>query len=169
MEFDIVLLKTYLIALVTNRVIICAAMAWIVAQFLKVFTSAKYREEFSAIKFLTGSGGMPSSHSAVVCAACVSCGIVDGFNSAAFAISAVLAIVVMRDAAGIRREAGKQAEAINQVSMELKKKRKGFKPTHLSVLLGHTPLQVAVGAILGIAVAIACHTFLFEQVFMNAR
>ncbi|MBQ8357203.1 MAG: divergent PAP2 family protein [Clostridia bacterium] len=152
--------------LLTNPVLISAVFAWLLAQFLKIFTSAKYRDGMSFLRFLFGSGGMPSSHSAAVCATCFSCGILYGFDSALFAVSGVLAVVVMRDAAGIRREAGKQAQVINQISEELNKKKK--KPTFeesLKVFLGHTPLQVLFGAMLGIMMAFFCQFWLFPRIF----
>lgn len=150
-------LKDNVIDLLTNRVILAAAIAWFLAQILKLFTSPKYRNGLSLLRFVVGSGGMPSSHSAAVCATCFSCGILYGYDSAAFAISAVLAVVVMRDAAGIRREAGKQAQVINQMAEELNKKKKknAFEDT-LKVLLGHTPLQVLFGALLGVLTALVC-------------
>ena len=109
---------------------------------------------------------MPSSHAATVCATAFSCGILYGYDSAIFAVAAVLAVVVMRDAAGIRREAGKQAEIINQISEELNKKKK--KPTFeetLKVLLGHTPLQVLCGALLGVMMAFFCQHWLFLKIY----
>ena len=150
-------LKRDILDLLTNKVILAAAIAWFIAQFLKIFTSRKYRNGMSLLRFVVGSGGMPSSHSAAVCATCFSCGILYGYDSALFAIAAVLAVVVMRDAAGIRREAGKQAEVINQITGELNKKQKKntFEET-LKVLLGHTPLQVLFGALLGVLIAFAC-------------
>lgn len=150
-------LKSNILDLFTNPVILAAAIAWFFAQILKIFTSRKYRNGMSLLRFIVGSGGMPSSHSAAVCATCFSCGILYGYDSALFAISAVLAVVVMRDAAGIRREAGKQAEIINQMAEELNKKKKktAFEDT-LKVLLGHTPLQVLFGALLGVLTAFAC-------------
>lgn len=164
MEFDVLQFKSHLLDLVTNRVLLCAAMAWFLAQFIKIFTSIR-REPFSFRRFLVGSGGMPSSHSAVVMATCFSCGILYGFDSAWFAVSAVLAIVVMRDAAGVRREAGKQAAVINQLSAELGKRRKSTVSTTLAEVLGHTPLQVLVGALLGVAMAFFCQSFLFDILF----
>ena len=159
-------LKKGMIELLTNRVLVCAAFAWIFAQLLKVFTSPKYRQDMSLLRFIVGSGGMPSSHAATVCATAFSCGILYGYDSAIFAVAAVLAVVVMRDAAGIRREAGKQAEIINQISEELNKKKK--KPTFeetLKVLLGHTPLQVLCGALLGVMMAFFCQFWLFEKIY----
>lgn len=158
-------LKTMLLEFVSNRVFLCVIIAWMTAQFLKIFTSPKYRKEgVSLLRFIVGSGGMPSSHAAAVSAACFSCGILYGFNSAYFAISAVLAAVVMRDAAGIRREAGKQAEAINAVTSELSKKRKLFADYTLSELLGHTPLQVFFGAVLGLLLAFLCQCLFFVNI-----
>ena len=158
-------IKTDLIEFGTNPVFLCAVIAWFLAQFLKIFTSPQYRNGLSLLRFVVGSGGMPSSHAAAVCATCFSCGILYGFDSAFFAISAVLAAVVMHDAAGIRREAGKQAEAINRISGELNKtnKKMTFEDT-LKVLLGHTPLQVVMGAILGFIMAFVCQYLLFPAI-----
>ena len=155
-----------LLAFATNRVFLCVLISWFVAQFLKIFTSSKYRKGgVSFWKFVIGSGGMPSSHSSAVCAACFSCGILEGFGSPIFAVAAVLAAVVMRDAAGIRREAGKQAEAINAVTEELSKKHKRLADYTLSELLGHTPLQVFCGGLLGFIMAFVCQGLLFPLWF----
>lgn len=160
-----VALKEHLIDFFTNRVLMCAVFSWIMAQFLKIFTSPQHREGMSFLRFLAGSGGMPSSHSAVVTAACFSCGILYGFHSPLFAISAVLAVVVMRDAAGVRRESGKQAAAINQMSRELNKKKKIVDFDLLTELLGHTPLQVFFGGVLGVIMAFLCQLWLFPLIF----
>lgn len=168
MNFDVFEIKSSIIDLFTNRVLICAVFAWFTAQLLKVFTSPKHRDGLSLLRFVLGSGGMPSSHSAAVCATCFSCALLYGFNSPLFAISGVLAVVVMRDAAGVRRESGKQAAVINQVTRELNKKRTVFDADVLSELLGHTPLQVLFGALLGIAMAFFCQGFLFPIIFPAA-
>lgn len=160
-----VALKEQLIDFFTNRVLMCAVFSWIIAQFLKIFTSPQHREGMSFLHFLVGSGGMPSSHSAVVMAACFSCGILYGFDSPLFAIAAVLAVVVMRDAAGVRRESGKQAAAINQMSRELNKKKKIVDFDLLTELLGHTPLQVFFGGVLGVIMAFLCQLWLFPLFF----
>ena len=157
-------LKESLIDFFTNRVLMCAVFSWMVAQILKIFTSPQHREEISFLRIVAGSGGMPSSHSAVVTAASFSCGIIYGFGSPFFAISAVIAVVVMRDAAGVRRESGKQAAAINQMSRELNKK-KNFDMDLLTELLGHTPLQVFFGGVLGIIMAFLCQLWLFPMIF----
>lgn len=162
--FDFILFKNNFFDFLTNPVLLCAILSWLTAQFLKPLTAWKHKERFSVLRLLVGSGGMPSSHAAVVCATAVSCGIIYGYDSAYFAISAILAIVVMRDAAGIRREAGKQAEVLNQISGELHKKRKNFKEVTLSELLGHTPLQVFFGALLGFIMAYLCQRWLFIKI-----
>lgn len=158
-------LKENFIAFFTNRVLMCAVLSWIVAQILKIFTSPAHREEFSILRLLAGSGGMPSSHSAVVTGAAFSCGILYGFGSPLFAISAVLAVVVMRDAAGVRRESGKQAAAINEMSRQLNKK-KWTDLDLLTELLGHTPLQVFCGGLLGVIMAYLCQLWLFPMIFV---
>jgi len=160
-----VALKEQLIDFFTNRVLMCAVFSWVIAQFLKIFTSPQHRDNMSFLRFLAGSGGMPSSHSAVVMAACFSCGILYGFDSPLFAIAAVLAVVVMRDAAGVRRESGKQAAAINQMSRELNKKKKIVDFDLLTELLGHTPLQVFFGGVLGVIMAFLCQLWLFPLFF----
>ena len=160
-------LKKALIDLISNRVLVCAVFAWMLAQILKIFTSPKYRQGMSFLRFVVGSGGMPSSHAATVSATAFSCGILYGYDTGIFAVAAILAVVVMRDAAGIRREAGKQAEVINHISEELNKEKK--KPTFeetLKVLLGHTPLQVLCGALLGVMMAFFCQHWLFLKIYL---
>ena len=164
MGFDVILFKNNIVDFFTNPVLLCAIISWFTAQILKLFTTPYYKKEFSVVHTLFGSGGMPSSHSAVVCAAAISCGILYGYNSAIFAIAAILAMIVMRDASGIRRAAGKHAHAINQISEELGEKKKEFKDITLPELLGHTPLQVLFGALLGFAMAYFCQRFLFVKI-----
>ena len=164
MYADVFQIKNFWIELITNRVLLCAALSWIMAQIIKIFTTPKYRKDMSFFRFIVGSGGMPSSHAAVVSATAFSCGILYGFDSALFAIAAVLAMVVMRDAAGVRRESGKQAAVINQMSREMNKKKKLIDAEMLSELLGHTPLQVLFGALLGFAMAFFCQAFFFRLI-----
>ncbi len=161
MKFDIVLFKNNFFDFLTNPILLCAGISWLAAQLLKFLTTPYYTKKFSMKRLVFGSGGMPSSHAAVVCSTCISCGILYGYDSAVFAISAILAFVVMRDAAGVRREAGKQAEVINQISEELSKKKKKFADITLPELLGHTPLQVVFGGLLGFFMAYFCHRILF--------
>ena len=138
-------------------IIICAGSAWFVAQFLKVFTGIFKVKKFSVAELLFGTGGMPSSHSASVCALVSACAIKDGFTSSSFAISLVLAMIVMRDAMGMRRQVGEHAKALNIIFKELADAKNDPELTNkaLGELVGHTPLQVFVGAIVGFLVPFA--------------
>ena len=140
-------------ALFQNYCLISVACAWILAQIIKIFTGYFREDEFSFVKFLSGTGGMPSAHSATVSALAVSSAWQFGFASFQFAISVLLATIVMSDATGVRFETGKQAKIINEIVIELFS-GKGDTNANLKELIGHTPFQVLVGAILGIIVPI---------------
>lgn len=150
--------------LFTNPVVLCAALSWFLAQVIKLITSPKYRKGMDFLRFAFGSGGMPSSHSAVVMGACISCGILEGFDSTVFALSGVLALVVMRDALGIRREAGKHASVLNDITQEMAKENEKFSEITLAEFLGHTRLQVIAGAMFGCLVACVCQLWFFPAV-----
>jgi hypothetical protein len=141
--------------IITNRHLVTGIAALVLAQILKVFFDY-WRTKSWTRAMLTSTGGMPSSHSALVVALMISIGIYEGFGSPLFAVSATLALVVMHDAAGIRRAAGKQAEAINFLFSKLEKQGIKF-DEKLKELLGHHPLEVIAGAILGAAVALAAY------------
>lgn len=135
-----------------NFPLVCAGSGWILAQILKVFTGIFKIRDFDVITLLFGTGGMPSSHSAAVMALCVSCGLCYGFDSGFFAIAVLFAIIVMRDATGVRWETGEQAKILNRIMKDL------FTSSHhedfnrnFKELVGHTPMQVFVGAIVGAA------------------
>lgn len=139
--------------IVTNRHLVTGVVGLVVAQILKVFFDY-WRTKSWSRAMLTSTGGMPSSHSSLVVALMLSIGMYEGFATPIFAVAATLALVVMHDAFGIRRAAGKQAEAINFLFSKLEKQ--GIKLDHkLKELLGHSPLEVVAGAILGTAVALA--------------
>lgn len=141
--------------LITNYYLISAMSAWLLAQFLKIFTGFFREQNFSLRTMLFGTGGMPSSHTATVASLCTSCALGEGFNSAPFAISVVLAIIVMIDATGVRRETGKQSRALNIIVEELFKSDEKTFDTHFKELIGHTPLQVICGFITGVVAALA--------------
>ena len=138
-----------------NKILITGIIGWAVAQGLKTLIYALINRKVD-LKRLTGDGGMPSAHSATVTSVAVMTGLKCGFGSASFAIAAILAIVVMHDAMGVRLETGKQAQVINEmfefldrlseesISMDVK----------LKELVGHTPMQVLAGCVLGIVVAL---------------
>ncbi len=142
--------------MIHNRMLITAVLGWAVAQVVKTLIDLALNRKVN-FERLVGSGGMPSCHSSTVCALCVGAGLEYGLDSAAFAISAILAIIVMYDARGVRRETGTQAEILNQIMEFFRLQESGehkpdFGQEQLKVLIGHTPLQVFCGAILGIIV-----------------
>ncbi len=138
--------------LLQNKLLIAAVLALVIAQFSKGIVALVTERRFD-FRYIAGSGGMPSSHSAFVTALATSAGRVDGLNSPAFAISIVLAAIVMYDAAGVRRAVSVQARILNQM-MEDYFHNKGIKQEKLRELVGHTPFQVFIGAILGFVVAL---------------
>lgn len=131
--------------LLNNKPVWVAVFAWAVAQGLKILITL-FEEKRLDITRAYGAGGMPSSHSALVTALAIGLGKKYGFDSGSFAVCAVMGMIVMYDAAGVRRAAGMQAEAINFLFHHNGMKRE----EQLKVLLGHTPLQVFMGALLGI-------------------
>lgn len=132
-----------------NLPLLAAVLSWAIAQGTKIVLTLLLEKRFDATR-LVGTGGMPSSHSALVMALAFSIGKYNGFESPYFAIALILALVVMYDAAGIRRAAGKQAEILNRLIEE----HQAPDMEKLKELLGHTPLEVLAGAILGIAVGL---------------
>ncbi|XVE92206.1 hypothetical protein REPUB_Repub01dG0076900 [Reevesia pubescens] len=140
----------------TNYPLICAFLAFAIAQSIKMFTSW-YKERRWDIKQLVGSGGMPSSHSATVAALATAIGFQEGFGGALFATALILACIVMYDATGVRLQAGRQAEVLNQIVYELPAEHPLAESRPLRELLGHTPLQVIAGGLLGVITAVVGH------------
>jgi uncharacterized protein len=135
-----------------NPILIAALIAWAIAQIVKVPLEFFYTKHWNW-SLLLRAGGMPSSHSALVSAACLAAGLIMGFDSSEFAISFVLAMIVIYDATGIRRQAGKHAEIINAMIEDLAAGHR-LKTEQLREVLGHTPLEALGGTLLGIAVAL---------------
>lgn len=135
-----------------NRILLVAIAACLIAQVLKLIIDLIQNGKFS-VKVLTTTGGMPSAHSALVTALAASVGEILGWESAEFAIATIFAIVVMYDAAGVRQAAGKQARILNQMVDELFSEDHKFNEEKLKELLGHTPVQVIAGSILGIVIS----------------
>lgn len=144
----------YIRDLVTNYVMASAFMSWLIAQLIKVIVALCEKDDRSLFKVLFSTGGMPSSHSSCVVALCIACGIKEGLGSAIFALSFILAGVVMIDASGVRYETGKQAKIINKITKKLFSENSEEVNAGLKELVGHTPFQVLMGALLGIAVAV---------------
>lgn len=134
----------------TNKCVYIPILLWMAIQLFKFLTELIVNKKLN-IKRLVGAGGMPSSHSAIVCSLAVLIGKEYGFDSGNFGIAIIMAFVVMYDAAGVRRAAGKQARILNKIletpgltTLQVQEK--------LVEVLGHTPIQVFVGAIIGFLV-----------------
>lgn len=140
--------------LLGNRILISAVSGWLIAQVLKTIIHFYFTKQFVAER-LVGSGGMPSCHSATVCSLATAAGIEYGLGSFEFAVATIFAIVVMYDAIGVRRETGIQAKIINEMMEVFSSMNKELSTEEkLKELVGHTPLQVLIGAILGILIAV---------------
>lgn len=143
-----------------NRILDVVTIAWFLAQFYKVMESLMVSKKI-VLKRMLETGGMPSSHSATVSSLAVAVGITHGVSSSLFAAVVIFAIIVMHDAAGIRRAAGKQAGVLNRITQSLNQLLENkFDQENLRELLGHTRIEVLVGAILGIVVAFIMKPYL---------
>ena len=148
---------TDVLSIFTNEMLIVSLASWAIAQISKLVINLIIEKRI-LIERLFGDGGMPSGHSATVTSLAVIVGWTEGFGSAAFAIAFVLAVVVMHDACGVRRETGKHAASIKELAEALNsmvhESDYEVRTEKLKVLVGHTPLQVFFGALLGITVAV---------------
>lgn len=143
-----------------NFPLVVSGIAWFIAQLLKTVVNIVTERRLNFVS-LMASGGMPSSHSATVSALAVSIGFTEGFASPFFAIAFLFAYIVMYDAAGVRRETGEQAKILNKMLIDLTEGHTDEMPKQLKELVGHTPLQVFAGAVLGIAIAIAARFIVY--------
>ena len=146
-------------ALNWNYVLVTAISASLTAQLIKVLLNLFIFHRFIAER-MWGAGGMPSSHSATVCAMVVATGRYCGVNSAVFAVAAVLSIIVMYDAMGVRYETGEQAKLLNRMFNEWVDQESDALPflkngKKLKEMVGHTPIEVLTGAVLGILIGFA--------------
>ncbi len=144
--------------LLKNEPLVAAFWGWFIAQTLKMIIDLLQYRKWEWAR-MVGSGGFPSSHTSLVVALCTTIGLLEGLSSTVFAVSLVFSTIVMYDAAGVRRAAGKQAELMNRIIRQYKLTRR-FKEEVplLKELIGHTPFEVLGGALLGFAVAFALHT-----------
>ena len=148
-------MREFLSELFSNRILIAAIVAWAAAQLIKtIIYLILYREW--RFERLVGSGGMPSSHAATVCALSVSALLHYGVGSPVFALCVIQTAIVLHDARGVRLETGKQAKMINSITRFIEKSYHAdvFPEEELKELVGHTPLQVLVGAILGFIIGL---------------
>ncbi len=136
--------------LFSNSMIVSAALSWVAAQLLKTLVDGLRHRRFNP-HMLVGPGGMPSAHSALVCGLATATGFSEGISSASFAIAAVLAGIVMYDAAGVRQAVDRQSEILTHILTHLPRTADDF-DRFLEGLVGHTRVQVVAGALLGIAV-----------------
>lgn len=138
-----------------NPILTVALLAWFVAQVLKTLINFILLGKFQ-LERMWGDGGMPSAHSATVCAMVIATARSEGFGSALFAVAAVVAIITMHDAMGVRRETGEQAKVLNKMIeqwIDVTEKNAPFlQNMHLKEMVGHTPLQVLAGFVVGCVV-----------------
>jgi uncharacterized protein len=127
-------------------------VAWLIAQVIKVIEDSA-RHKRVDLRRLASAGGMPSSHTALVVSLTTVIGSKRGINSPEFALAAIFSVVVMYDATGVRRAAGKQARVLNRIIDDLFH-QEGIKEERLRELLGHTPVEVIAGGLLGFLVAV---------------
>ena len=139
-------------AIAQNPMIVSGIWAWFIAQTLKVLLGFIRERRFN-FRWFVGSGGMPSSHVALVMAEATAVGLNSGFGSPVFAVALIFAFVTMFDAQGVRRHTGIQANALNRILDDLHSQR-GIQPEPLKEFIGHTPVEVFAGAMLGILVAV---------------
>ncbi len=142
----------YFVSFVTNKFIYVPFFLWLFIQIFKLFWDLIKEKKFN-FKRILGAGGMPSSHSAVVCSLATLIGKYDGVDSSIFGLAVIFALVVMYDAAGVRRAAGKQAKLLNKI-VETPGLNVGEVHEKLVEVLGHSPKEVFVGALIGILVGI---------------
>mgnify|MGYP004479684741 CR=1 FL=1 len=148
--------------LLANRVLISGLVGWGAAQVLKTIIYALMHRTLDLTRIF-GDGGMPSGHSATVCAVATSAGILYGLGSFPFAISVIVAIIVMHDAMGVRLETGKQAAIINDIveAFNVLTSEEKLPDAKLKEFVGHTPLQVIAGILLGIVNAVLLYSCVF--------
>ena len=140
--------------LLSNYPLMTAVLSWFVAQVLKTAIDAYFNKGINWER-MTGSGGMPSSHSSTVVSLAVAIGVSYGVDSTLFALALIFAIVVMYDATGVRRETGKQAVILNRLLLDNPFSWTGEEfDKKLKEYVGHRPLQVLMGAILGVLIAL---------------
>lgn len=146
----------WLIDILTNPFLLTSLSSWLIAQVLKVIINA-YIHKKLVWERLVGDGGMPSGHSATVSSLATVTGLICGFGTFQFALAAVFAIVVCHDAMGVRHETGKQAVMLNEIIQILE--TENLPEVKLKELVGHTPLQVIAGILIGIANACLMYFF----------
>ncbi len=144
--------------IINNKILWIGVLSWFIAQIFKTINNAIINGKFS-LERMYGDGGMPSGHSATVSSVALAVGLYEGFDTPLFAVACILAIIVMHDAMNVRLQAGKQAALLNVLADTFEKVTGTDLPNEekLKELLGHTPLQVIAGCLLGLLVAYVCY------------
>jgi hypothetical protein len=157
-----------------NAPLTAAVIAWFIAQLIKIF-DYMIRNKKVSLERLWGAGGMPSSHSAAVCGLAAALGVTEGVGSPVFAVAVILALIVMYDASGVRRAAGMHAKEINKIRdiieelegeektgiesiSDINKENIEEKKEHLKEFIGHSPVEVFFGALIGISAGLIVTT-----------
>lgn len=152
-----------LIDLIHNPFLITAVSSWFIGQILKTVINAILTKKIS-LERMVGDGGMPSCHSATVSSLALMTGLIEGFNTPIFAIASILAIIVCHDAMGVRLETGKQAVLLNDIVDLFRKlaEEEELPEVKLKEFVGHTPLQVLAGIVLGLINALVMYFLVFR-------
>ncbi|MDD5730092.1 MAG: divergent PAP2 family protein [Candidatus Omnitrophica bacterium] len=140
---------------IKNKILMTTLASWIIAQTVKVLIGVVREKKFD-FRWFIGTGGMPSSHTAGASCLAVASGIVYGFDSGYFALAASFALVVMFDAQGVRRATGRQAQILNKIMDDIYWQGK-IREGRLRELIGHTPIEVVAGFLLGVSIALAAY------------
>ena len=148
------MIVTFFADLWANTPLICAALSWTIAQLIKVMISLALDKKNFDWKRIFGMGGMPSSHTAFVFSLALMTGIREGFSTTYFALAFALAAVVIYDAMGVRRETGRQGAVLNEILSQVLVEGKPITEQQLKELVGHSPLEVAAGILLGAIVTL---------------
>lgn len=148
-------MQDFIQEILDNQTLLITLFAWFFAQCIKVFLGVLREKKFN-FRWFIGTGGMPSSHAAGATALATICGMKIGFDSATFALAAVFAMVTMFDAQGVRRATGQQAEILNKILEDIYWKGK-VEAERLKELIGHTPVEVLMGSIIGLLIALVMY------------
>jgi len=146
-------MRNFFLELYNNKILMATISAWLIAQTIKVVIGIFRKKKFDFRLFI-GSGGMPSSHASGAACLATSVGLECGFSSVYFALAFAFAIVVMFDAQGVRRSTGKQASILNMIMDDIYWQGK-IQGIRLRELIGHTPVEVIIGMLLGVMIALA--------------
>ena len=145
-----------ILQILSNHTLICGFSAWFICQALKILTFGMKTGEWKLRHFWDG-GGMPSSHTAAVVSVAMTVGLKDGFSSTLFAACAIFSAIVMYDAAGVRRETGKQGKLLNEILSWNDNQSSDIASGEMKEKIGHSPLEVLAGAVMGIIIAFLFH------------